>query len=98
MFSIMFSPSLLTEPPGEPTDVSVVSRTPTSVTMKWEPPLDLGGRTDLFYRLWYQPENGVRIIGLETNSTSGTVTGVTMNSEIQINLYKYISYLNIMLS
>ena len=63
------------EPPGRPTDVSVVSRTPTSVTIQWKAPESTGGRIDLFYRLWYQTDGGARTLGLQTNLTMGTITG-----------------------
>ncbi len=72
--------SLLIEPPGPPTNVSIETRTPTTVTLSWKPPISLGGRIDLFYRLWYQQGSGVRILGLETNSTTGTISGIKVNN------------------
>ncbi len=72
--------SMLIEPPGPPTNVSIETRTPTTVTLSWKPPISLGGRIDLFYRLWYQQGSGVRILGLETNSTTGTISGIKVNN------------------
>lgn len=40
-----------TRPPSRPQNLRIVTKTPTSVTLTWEPPYDLGGRSDLTYRV-----------------------------------------------
>ncbi|RUS79481.1 hypothetical protein EGW08_012749, partial [Elysia chlorotica] len=40
-----------TKPPSEPRNLRIHTQTPTSVTLTWEPPSDLGGRADLNYRV-----------------------------------------------
>ncbi|GFO42403.1 ephrin type-a receptor 4 [Plakobranchus ocellatus] len=40
-----------TKPPSEPTRLKILNQTPTSVTLTWDPPSDLGGRSDLSYRV-----------------------------------------------
>ena len=66
----------LAEPPGPPTNVQVVSVTPTTVVLRWDPPLYTGGRDDVMYKLWYQPQGGSRELFNTVEDTMGNITGV----------------------
>ena len=63
------------EPPGEPTDI-IVRREGTTVFLSWKAPSNTGGRTDIFYTLWYQPQGGERMVGNRVNGTMGLITGI----------------------
>ena len=66
----------LVEPPGPPTNVQVVSVTPTTVVLRWDPPLYTGGRDDVMYSLWYEPQGGSRKLFNTVEDTMGNITGV----------------------
>jgi len=54
----------------------LVRRTDTSVTFSWNAPEDDGGRSDLMYKLYYQPQGEDNpILGNTVNTTMGTIYG-----------------------
>ena len=63
------------EPPGEPTNITV-RREGTTAFLSWKAPSNTGGRTDIFYTLWYQPQGGERMAGNRVNDTMGIITGM----------------------
>ena len=52
----------------------VVSTTSTTITLSWEPPESLGGRTDLTYVISYQDSQD-STVSLQVNVTIFTITG-----------------------
>ena len=64
-----------TEPPGEPTEI-IVRREGTTAFLSWKAPVNTGGRTDIFYMLWFQPQGGERMAGNRVNVTMGIITGM----------------------
>ena len=67
----------MSEPPSEPRNVRIISTTSTSITLTWDPPASLGGRSDLSYILWYQEEgNETLVVGGTVTTTTGTISGI----------------------
>ena len=64
-------------PPTAPRNVEIIEVTSTSVSLRWNPPAELGGRDDFFYSLTV-------IEGNKTRSTvvAGNVTTETINSTL----------------
>ena len=65
----------------------MVNQTLTTITLSWDSPEYLGGRTDLFYRLCYQAEEGMEqcIEIMDATARSGTITGVCETACSTIN-------------
>lgn len=58
-----------------PRNVQIVSQTPNSITLSWDTPEDLGGRSDIVYVLWYQEGTSTPIRSTVVNVTVGTING-----------------------
>ena len=65
-------------PPSPPLNVFLVNLTETTALLRWEPPLNDGGRGDLVYALSYQEDGTDTIVefGRVGNSTQGEITGM----------------------
>ena len=56
--------------------MEIISVTATTVTLRWGEPVDLGGRDDTVYTLWYQVVGSDMLMEAGTfETTEGTVTG-----------------------
>ena len=56
--------------------MQVVSLSSDSITLMWDEPENLGGRTDTFYLLFYQEvETDEVVMATRVNGTMGTITG-----------------------
>ena len=69
---------ILIGPPSLPRNVRVTSRNSDSITLEWDPPEDLGGRTDTTYVLRYQEVGSTTspTFAIRVNITTATITGV----------------------
>ena len=67
----------MSEPPSEPRNVRIISTTSTSITLTWDPPASMGGRSDISYILWYQEEGNETLVnGGTVTTTTGTISGI----------------------
>ena len=69
----------MSEPPSEPRNVRIISTTSSSITLTWDPPASLGGRSDLSYILWYQEDGNEMLVNggsTDGNTTMGTISGI----------------------
>ena len=66
-----------TVPPSPPLNLVLVNLTETTALLRWERPLNDGGRGDLVYALSYQEDGTDTIVefGRVGNSTQGEITG-----------------------
>ena len=67
--------NILTGPPSAPRNLMVVSTTSTTITLSWDPPESLGGRTDLTYVIEYQDLQKSTVDTLELNINTVIITG-----------------------
>ena len=61
------------EPPSPVRNVRIKSRTPDSVTLVWDPPVNFGGRNDTVYVLFQEEGNTRRVEAGTVNTTMGTI-------------------------
>ena len=72
-------------PPSQPVNVRVVDQTSDSITLMWDEPSDLGGRTDTVYVLWYREVDSTTIVeARRVNTTTGTITGMYVAIALQL--------------
>ena len=70
---LLFSPK---EPPSKPRNL-VISAMTVTLFLTWDPPLNLGGRTDTSYSIWYQEEGkNTRVDAVITTTTFLVITGM----------------------
>lgn len=76
---MVYVPSLV-EPPTQPSNLVLVHVTSTTLSLAWEPPINLGGRNDLSYSVAYQQEDTQDIIPIASaiKGTFITIEGIAV--------------------